>query len=197
MRIYYKHKVRGVFKMSLITKKAIANSLKKLMNTVPLDKITVKNIVLDCGVNRQTFYYHFQDIYDLLGWIYKTEVVGSISSYSTYDGWQKAFLDIFEYVRENKKFCMNTLNSMGRDHLEDFLYAQSFSLLMNVINEISANIDVPKKSKEFIANFYSFAFIGVLISWMKNNMKEDPELIISNIDKLISGDIRKAILTRS
>lgn len=183
--------------MSLITKKAIANSLKKLMNTVPLDKITVKNIVLDCGVNRQTFYYHFQDIYDLLGWIYKTEVVGSISSYSTYDGWQKAFLDIFEYVRENKKFCMNTLNSMGRDHLEDFLYAQSFSLLMNVINEISANIDVQNERKEFIANFYSFAFIGVLISWMKNDMKEDPELIISNIDKLISGDIRKAILTSS
>ena len=64
--------------MSLNTKQQLANALKSLMQTKPLEKITIKDIVIFCGVNRQTFYYHFKDINDLLGWIYKTEAVGSI-----------------------------------------------------------------------------------------------------------------------
>ena len=57
--------------MSQTTKEALAESLKKLMNTTALAKITINDIVKDCGVNRRTFYYHFQDIYALLEWIFK------------------------------------------------------------------------------------------------------------------------------
>ena len=60
--------------MSEITKKALAETLKKLLSKNKLNKITIKEITEDCGVNRQTFYYHFKDIYDLLEWIYKNEV---------------------------------------------------------------------------------------------------------------------------
>ena len=54
--------------MSQLTKYALEQSLKKLLRERPLDKITIKDLVEDCGVNRQTFYYHFQDIYDLIAW---------------------------------------------------------------------------------------------------------------------------------
>ena len=54
--------------MSNMTKRALAFSLKKLLAQSPLDKITVQNIVDDAEVSRKTFYYHFQDIYDLLEW---------------------------------------------------------------------------------------------------------------------------------
>jgi len=72
---------------SIITKKALAKSLKELMNSIPLNKISVKEIVNNCGLNRQTFYYHFQDIYNLLEWIYETEAVESISQYRSYNTW--------------------------------------------------------------------------------------------------------------
>ena len=75
--------------MSLNTKQQLANALKSLMQTKPLEKITIKDIVIFCGVNRQTFYYHFKDIYDLLGWIYKTEAIDSISNCKTYKTWQQ------------------------------------------------------------------------------------------------------------
>ena len=64
--------------MSEITKKALAETLKKLLSKNKLNKITIKEITEDCGVNRQTFYYHFKDIYDLLEWIYKNEVIQEI-----------------------------------------------------------------------------------------------------------------------
>lgn len=180
--------------MSTITKNALATSLKKLMNSTPLDKITVKSIVSDCGVNRQTFYYHFQDVYDLLGFIYKTEVIANISDCKSYDTWESGFLKVFYYVKENKKLCMNTLNSLGRDHLETFLHNEVFKLLIDVVEEVAKGLDVSDLNKKFIANFYTFAFIGTLISWMKNDMKESPESIIHNIDTLIKGNIKKALM---
>ena len=75
--------------MSEITKKALAESLKKLLSKNKLNKITIKEITEDCGVNRQTFYYHFKDIYDLLEWIYKNEVIQEIEEKTTYETWQQ------------------------------------------------------------------------------------------------------------
>ncbi|WP_430857097.1 dihydroxyacetone kinase transcriptional activator DhaS [Clostridium paraputrificum] len=179
--------------MSQMTKESLAKSLKKMMEKKSLQKITITDLVNDCGVNRQTFYYHFQDIYDLLGWIYKTEAVGSISNCISYDTWQEGFLKIFQYVSNNKSFCMNTFHSMGREHLEDFLQNEIFNLLIDVVEEVSKGSPVSTKEKEFIANFYTFAFIGILTSWMKAGMKDSPESIIEKLERLINGDIIKVI----
>lgn len=179
--------------MSLLTKKELANSLKQLMSIKTLDKITIKDITTDCGVNRQTFYYHFQDIYDLLDWIYKTEAVDGISEYKTYKTWQKGFLMIFQYIIKNKEFCINSLHSIGRDSLDSFLYKTTFDLLMGVINEISEGMKVLEDDKKFIANFYTYAFVTLVIMWMKNGMKESPEIIIKKLNTLIEGEIEKAL----
>lgn len=179
--------------MSQMTKKELSMSLKKLMEKTSLEKITVKDVVTDCGVNRQTFYYHFQDIYDLLGWIYKTEALKAIDNCKTYETWQQGFLKIFQYVSENKTFCMNTYHSVGRDHLEEFLLSVTVGLLTDVVDELAAGINISPQDKKFIANFYSFAFIGLMLSWLKTGAKDAPDQIIKNLNKLIEGDIGRAI----
>ena len=97
--------------MSEITKKALAASLKKLLSKKELAKITISNITDDCGVNRQTFYYHFKDVYDLLEWIYLNEVIQSMNGKDTYDNWQQVFLSIFEYILANKEFVKEKLKN--------------------------------------------------------------------------------------
>jgi len=179
--------------MSTMTKKALAVTLKKLMQKTSLDKITVKDIVEDCGINRQTFYYHFQDIYDLLGWIYTTEALESINHYKTYDTWQQGFLKIFQYVEENRVFCLNTFHSLGREHLEQFLYDVCYNLLIDVIEEVAQGSNVSKENKNFIANFYKLAFVGLMVEWLKTGTKDKPAEIIDRLSKLIDGDISKAI----
>lgn len=179
--------------MTLLTKESLASSLKKIMAKKNLKKITITDLVVDCGVNRQTFYYHFKDIYDLLGWIYKTEVVGSISNCKTHETWQQGFLKIFQYVKTNKTFCMNTLNSIGREHLEYFLHHEIFNLLINVVEEGSKDSSLSPQEKDFVSNFYTFAFIGILTSWMKEGMKDSPQSIIEKVERLVNGDIKKMI----
>lgn len=179
--------------MAQRTKKALAASLKKLMNQTTLDKITVKEIATDCEVNRQTFYYHFKDTYDLLGWIYKSEVLPAINEYQDYATWQEGFLIILNYLLENKKFCLNSFNSLGREHLEKFLYGITFDLLMGVVNELSQGTSINEENKTFISNFYCYAFIGLVTEWIRSGMKQNPEKIIADLSKLIQGDIKNAI----
>ena len=107
--------------MSQTTKKALAASLKKLLGEKPLDKITIIDIVEDCEVNRQTFYYHFKDIYDLVEWTFLNESIKAIDGNNTYDTWQQGFLQIFEYVLSNKALVINVFHSVAREHLEYYL----------------------------------------------------------------------------
>lgn len=180
--------------MSLMTKKALATSLKKLMMKTSLEKITVKDVVADCGVNRQTFYYHFQDIYDLLGWIYRTEAVDGIGDCKTYDTWQQGYLKVFQYVSDNIIFCKNTFHSLGREHLDRFLHEVTYELIMGVINEVAKGTKMTGEEKDFVANFYTSAFIGLITLWIQDGIKEEPERIVDHLNKLIEGDIARAII---
>lgn len=168
-------------------------SLKNLLKTKPLDKITIVDIVEDCEVNRQTFYYHFQDIYDLIEWIYTSEALKVIGDKKTYDTWQEGFLHIFEYIENNRDFVMSTYHSVSREHLETFLYQETYRLLMNVVEEQAYDQSIRDEDKAFIANFYKYGFVGLILEWIGKGMKDAPKSIIDRLDIVIHGDIDKAL----
>ncbi len=179
--------------MSQITKKALSASLKKLLSQKPLDKITVIDIVEDCEVNRQTFYYHFQDIYDLVEWMFLTGAAAALNGKKTYDTWQQGFLQVFEYALENKDLVINTYHSMSRDQLERYLYDVTYNLLIGVVEEQASGMAVSDNDKKFIADFYKFAFVGLMLDWIRRGMKDDPKKIVEHISTLIQGDIKRAL----
>jgi probable dihydroxyacetone kinase regulator len=179
--------------MSEITKKALAASLKKLLSRKPLEKITVVDIVEDCGVNRQTFYYHFKDIYDLVEWIFLSEATRVVGGKKTYADWQQGYRQIFDYVLENKSLIRNAYHSINHEHLVAYLYRITYDLLIGVVNEKAADMRVREEDKAFIADFYKYGFVGLILEWIENGMKEDPEAIVGRLNILIEGDIAKAL----
>ena len=88
--------------MSNITKRALVESLKKLLLKKPLTKITINDLTTDCGISRMAFYYHFKDIYDLVEWACLEESRKALQGKKTYATWQEGLLQIFEAVYENK-----------------------------------------------------------------------------------------------
>ena len=86
--------------MSELTKRAIQESFKKLLSNQPLDKITVKNITDDCGVNRNTFYYHYSDIYQLLEEIFLTEAQKSVEKMEVGQSWEEGLKTGLCFVKE-------------------------------------------------------------------------------------------------
>lgn len=180
--------------MSQTTKRALALSLKKLLTHKTLDNITVKDIVEDCEVQRQTFYYHFHDIYALIEWIYVNEVSKAINDQRTQSTWSNGFYELFQYILLNKSFVINTYRSIKREDLEKYLYEGTYALLFGVVHEQSCELNVSEKDKKFITNFYKYSFAGILLDWVQGGMKEDPKEIIENIDMIISGSIKKALV---
>lgn len=177
--------------MSQTTKKALAASLKNMLAQKPLEKIKVIDITQDCEVNRQTFYYHFKDIYDLLEWIYTNEAAKVLGDNKTYDTWQEGFARIFNYILDNKDFVLNTYKSVSREYLERYLYNETYLLLIKVVEEKSNGMVLRENDKSFIADFYKYAFVGLVLDWIKKGMKEDPGEIIEKLNILISGNIEK------
>jgi len=179
--------------MSVTTKRALAASLKKLLKEKSLDSVTISDIAEDCGVNRQTFYYHFHDINSLVEWIYTDEATQALAGKKTSDSWEEGFLRIFEYVNENKEFVYKTYHSNSFQHLLNFLLEQTYNLLFGVIEEKAATLSVREDDKRFIADFYKFAFVGLLLDWIDKGMMEEPSRIIEKLDLLIQGDFQMAL----
>ena len=175
--------------MSQVTKRALEQSLKNLLLKKPLTKITINDIAEDCGINRMTFYYHFKDIYDLVEWSCLEDARKALEKNKTYDTWQQGFLQIFETVRENKPFVMNVYRCVHREQVERYLGPLVDRLLLGVINEESDGITVRDEDKQFIAQVYSYIFIGLMLDWIKDDMQQDPEKLVSQLATLLKGNI--------
>lgn len=179
--------------MSQVTKRALEASLKYLLLQKPLDKITIGDITEDCGINRMTFYYHFKDIYDLIEWSLLEEAKKALEGQRTYDTWQQGFLQIFDMVLDNKPFITNVYHSISREQVELYLYRLTYDLLFGVVEEQSAGMSVRTEDKQFIADFYKYAFVGIMLDWVRRDMQEDPQQIIDRLSTLLHGNIAQAL----
>lgn len=179
--------------MSQTTKRALEASLKNLLLQKPLDKITINDIAEDCGISRMTFYYHFRDIYDLVEWACVEDATRALKGKKTYDTWQEGFFNIFQAVQENKPFIMNVYHVVSRERIEQYLYPLIHRLLLGVVEEKSADMEVKEEDKQFIASFYEYAFAGIMLEWIGNKMKEDPAIIVERTSRLLQGNIVRAL----
>lgn len=179
--------------MSQVTKRALEQSLKNLLLKKPLTKITIADIAEDCGINRMTFYYHFKDIYDLVEWSCMEDARQALEENKTYDTWQEGLLRIFEAVRENKPFIMNVYRCVHKEQVEKFLTPLVDALVRNVIVEESVGMTVREEDKDFIAQVYSYVFIGVMLDWIAGDMRGEPERIVDRLAILLRGTGAEAL----
>ena len=180
--------------MSKVTKRALEQSLKNLLLKKPLTKITIGDITEDCGINRMTFYYHFKDIYDLVEWACLEDARRALDEKKTYDTWQQGLLQIFAAVQENKPFILNVYRCVHREQVEKYLQPLVDQLLLDVIEEESSGMMIREEDKQFIIDFYKYGFVGMVLEWIRKDMKTDPVLLTQRLNKLLHGGIRRTLL---
>ena len=175
------------------TKQALEESLKHMLLKKPLDKITIRDITEDCGISRMAFYYHFKDIYDLVEWACIEDASKALQGKKTYETWQEGLLQIFEAVLENKPFILNAYRCISREQMERFLYQLTYGLIRGVVEEQSQGTAVPEEDKSFIAEFYKYSFVGVMLDWIRQGMTADPRVLTGKISAAMRGSIANAI----
>lgn len=197
--IKYHHGERMDFFMSasLLTKNALANSLKSLMKSTPINKITVNMVTDSCGVTRHTFYNHFHDVYDLLEWIFENEVIDELDECCNLSNWKDGIFIVLRYTLNNKVICVNTCKSLGREHLEVFLCKTFTKVLDGVITDITKEMNVDDKIKSEVAVFFSYAITGEFLQWINKGFKEKPEDIADRIEIMLNGTILRIMKINS
>ena len=174
--------------MSNHTKQLLGETLKTLMTKKPLRKITIQELVNTCSVNRQTFYYHFHDIYDLLEWIYQTEAINEVSNI-TYESWCDEISIIVDYLYKNKNFCYATYRSLGKDSLDRFLLNVFDDLTEKVLSGIEESKMLSPEDRLFIIRLYGHALSGTLLDWVASKFATPPEQRAHQVCHSIKGTL--------
>jgi len=96
-------------------------------------------------------------------------------------------------VQENKPFILNVYRSISREQVENYLYQVTYQLLEDVVEEQAADMSVRPEDKAFIATLYKYMFVGLMLDWVKNDMKSDPQLMVDRLTQVIHGSIHTAL----
>lgn len=160
-------------------KQMISKQLKELLKEKNLSKISVSEIIRNCKINRKTFYYHFEDIYDLLKWTMEQETLHVIKQYDLLVDYDTVINDAIDYVEHNRPMLYNIYNSFGRNQLQDFFYACYREIVEHIIERTIAIKDyhVTDEYKRFLIDFYTEGLAGMISSEVSTPMRYSKEML--------------------
>ena len=172
--------------MPSFTQAAIKQSFLKLLEQYPISKITVKMIVLDCGINRNTFYYHFEDIPMLLEEVIEDQIDVVAGRLPDECFLEEGVIILLSYLVENKKKVVHIWNSSSREFYE----AHMMKACEYVIRRYISATDVERAQKdkeELYVNFLKYELFGLIVDWLNQGMAFDIVERGNHIGDLLNG----------
>ena len=179
--------------MSNLTKKALLSAFGELIEEKPFNKITISDLTKKCGLNRMTFYYHFDNIYELMIWGLEMQMHEASKDCVNYENWKTGYLRIFYFALERQKYIKKIFQTIEQEHLEHYLNKIVEQMVISVIDDKSNNQAMNEDDKLFTAQICAHVLVGTLVSWVSRGMKEDPEIMVKRTGRLLDGMIEKTI----
>lgn len=156
--------------MANFTKLAIKNTFIELLEERPLSNITVKDLVAKCGINRNSFYYHYQDLPALIEEIIEEEAELFIKKYPSVNSVIDCYDALTEFVTEKKKIVMHIFRSVNRETFEINLMSVSTYFVTEYVNTALSGMVISNEDKECIVNYYKCVCFGLVIDWLNSGM---------------------------
>lgn len=185
--------MKGVLEIAAFTKNAIIDSFYKLLSHKKLNQITVKDIVTDCGVNRNSFYYYFDDIPSLFAEEiakFKNEM---ISSYSQFDSMEAWLLHYVEKASSNKRIISNCAGYIDSAEYQKTLINICEYIINRHMEKMTENLSVPRDDYDLLVRLNVYQYTGIFIDWIRNGMSDDIVNQIKRMCYLQSGMIEEML----
>lgn len=176
--------------MSQLTKKAISAGFIELLNERPFDKISVVDIAEKCGITRNTFYYYYSDIYELVDELLRAETDRILNEHLVFSSWGEAFMKVTAFAQENRRSVFHLYKSANRERVEKYLYDVVLMGMTSYINETACDLAVSQHDVLTLAQFYTAALIGLMLKWLQDDMAQSADVYIKDLSRLIDGNIR-------
>lgn len=175
------------------TKAEIKKTFLNLLGTTLFDNITVKDIADACGINRNTFYYNFEDIYALTEEILQEETEKIVTAHKTHLTWNEGLLDAARFAKENRRAILNLHKSSKSFYLVKYFKKVIYNVVIEFVNIKACGLSISEGDKDFIAGFYTCALMGLLSEWLDNDMKSDFTPVIEKTGILFDNSIAGAL----
>lgn len=175
--------------MTNLTKRALADSLKKLLSRRPMDRITVQDVTDDAAVSRKTFYYHFHDIYDLMEWLVVDECSHFGSPANGSVDWICEVADVLNYARENRGWVLNVYQSVEREQLERILHKIIGPYVENGFDQAVNGRPVVEEDRKFALAIYTHGITGIFLDWVSAGMRSDTVFLEDNLAHLFQNSL--------
>ena len=159
--------------MTDFTRRAIKASFLKLLDERALSRITVKDIAADCGINRNTFYYHYQDIPALLMEIIKDNMDQILKEYPSFDSFEQCVEAAVRTAIDNRRVVMHIYNSINRNLYERFIWELSEYAVTHYIGSAFPGRKISEEDRDMIIRYYKCECFGIVTDWLENGMNED------------------------
>ena len=176
-------------------KSVINVTFKELIAHKSIDKITVTEICEISGINRQTFYNHYAGLFDIFKYLFKKELFSDIDQDRTLDTWHGGFLATLHYLKRNSDMMMHVYDSTYRSEANAYFNELSSELMRNVMKEcmMRKQITLEAGDTRFIVNFYRHVFNGLMMDWVNEGMKDEPEILLRRLQVMLDGSIIRYI----
>ncbi len=175
------------------TKRAIRDSFIKLLNERPVSKITIKDIVEDCGINRNSFYYHYEDLPSMIEEIILEYADEIIRDHPTVESLEEGMDVAVSFALENRRAALHLYHSANRDLFERYLWRVCEHVVSTYINTAFAAEPVGEEDKGIIIRYYKWCCFGAIIDWLRGGMKEDIQAFFYRMGQLRKGMLEEMI----
>lgn len=182
--------------MAQNTKQLIMDTFVELLNERSFEKITVTDIVNRCDINRNTFYYYYQDIYDVLEELLSNETERIIHQHKKFEKWQDELILATGFARLNKKAILHIYKSMDREMFEKYLTKIIENPIKDYIDIQASGIESLESDRNALAKFYTSAIVLLLVNWVNDGMKRDFNDYITRIGILLEGSVKNSLNNR-
>lgn len=175
------------------TKEAIKQACLKLLNERPLNQLSVRVIVEECGINRNSFYYHYSDIPALLNEIVMENADRLIAGYAQVGSLEECLAAMTEFARENKKVVMNIYRSANRGLYEQYLSRVCHDMVAAYCKTVFGSVPVSAEDGEIMLRYYQCELIGQILLWLESDMRYDIQRQFARLCELREGFAQQMI----
>ncbi len=171
--------------MANYTRKLILTTFENMLEHMPLEKITVTALIKECGIGRNTFYYHYRDIYDLLS----KAIESFFSQYEKgleNESWQETLKAVLYACRDNRKKIHHIYNSLSRDRMEQFFLGRTDRSITAYIQRIAASKNTSPERSDVISSIIKYSVYGYLMHFFWNDMNENIEESIEKFSGVVN-----------
>lgn len=196
MGIHYKDKFireRGPFMAKNYTKNLIKQEFIKLLNKKSLHNITVTEIAKQCKIERKTFYYHYENLPQLVKEIFDEELEDVIKEFNETLSWEESFISAAKFILENKKVVKHMYESDYKVELEKYIFSISGEIMRKYVRRVAKDTKAQEIDIKLIAYFYQCALSSSLVEWVATDMKTDPKIVARRLGKLMDGNILESL----